>query len=135
MRKNIITIVFATIILTVITSCSGSKGSGKDGYTISDLYRSQNQELLNFRKDRLLSYCGKEPSRVGFDGKYLIHSSNSVGFGVQGLHDLPFYLSLTGLSYANVSKSIEEGDWFYMEYHEAEDRFYFYYVDLDKIKM
>lgn len=143
MKTTIFTLV---IICTVaLTGCSGGKGNGKNGYDISELYNSKSEYILNGpRKAGLLLLCkgvelyyGKERRmKVCFNGKHLVpHKIEGLSSMRYNKTEMDVTLVLDGLSYANISKPIEEDDWFYMEYHESEDRFYFYYVDLDKINI
>ncbi len=152
MKTTIFTLV--TICTLALIGCSG-KGNGKNGYDISELYNSKNEYVLNGpRKAGLLLLCkGKElyygtekRMKVYSDGKHLhphkIDASSSMYNNKPEMEtmrynkmEMEINLALDGLSYANISKPIEEDDWFYMEYHESEDRFYFYYVDLDMINI
>jgi len=132
-------IILILICTLILVSCSG-KGNGKDGYAISDLYQTENEDILNGpRMAGLLSFCMGEQvyygtehkMRVVSDGKYLHPSSYSERRLMKYYRDdIDLSLSLDGLSYANVSKSIEEGDWLYMTYDEESNRFFFHYVDL-----
>ena len=140
MRTTFITL---TLVCTMIlTSCSG-KGNGKDGYTINDLYQTENEDILSGpRMVGLLSFCQGEDvyygternMRVVSDGKHLHPYSYSARHLMEyNRNEIDLSLSLDGLKYANVSKPIEEGDWFYMTYVPADARFYFYYVDLAEL--
>lgn len=149
MRTTIFTLVI--ICTLALIGCSG-KGNGKNGYDISELYNSKNEHVLNGpRKSGLLFLCkgeelyygtesvtddSKRIMKVSSDGKHLLPKIDEESEAdYENNKGIDLHLSLDGLSYANTSKPIEEDDWFYMEYHESEDRFYFYYVDLDEIKM
>ena len=140
MRTTFITL---TLICTMaLASCSG-KGNGKDGYTINDLYQTENKDILNGpRMAGLISFCQGEDvyygternMRVVSDGKYLHPYSYSARHLMEyNRNEIDLSLLLDGLKYANVSKPIEEGDWFYMTYVPADARFYFYYVDLAEL--
>lgn len=148
------TILFTLLMICTLafSSCSGGKGNGKNGYAISELYDSNNDDILNGqRKDGLLFLCkgeelyygtesvtdnSKRIMKVLSDGKNLLPKIDEESEAYyENKKGIDLQLSLDGLSYANVSKAIEEDDWFYMEYHESENRFYFYYVDLDKINI
>ena len=135
MRTTLFTLFI--ICTLAITSCSGGKGNGKNGYDISELYNSNNDDVLNgLHKAGLLFLCKGGYMKVSSDGKHLLPKIDEESkANYENKKGINLHLSLDGLSYANVSKPIEEDDWFYMEYHEAEDRFYFYYVDLDKIEI
>lgn len=148
------TFLFTLLMICTLafTCCPGGKGNGKNGYTISELYNSNNEDVQNdSRKAGVLFLCkgeelyygtesvtdnSKRIMKVSSDGKHLLPKIDEESEAYyENKNGTDLYLSLDGLSYANVSKPIEEDDWFYMEYHESENRFYFYYVDLDKINI
>lgn len=148
------TLALLCAITIVLLGCS-RKGDGKQGYTINQLYHTSNQEILEkIRKPALQSFCTETKTEYTFsmssfttsyirvhkavsDGKHL-HSNVYIkdekgdywhrgrSFGVDP--------ELDGLSYVNVSKRIEEDDWFYANYDSEKDRFFFYYIDLNNIK-
>lgn len=148
------TLVLLCAITIALVGCS-KKGDGKQGYTISQLYHTSNQEILEkIRKPALQSFCTETKTEYTFsmssfttssvrvhkavsDGKHL-HSNvyiedNEGNYWNRG-RSFRVDLELDDLSYANVSKRIEEDDRFYTKYDSEKDRFFFYYIDLNNIK-
>lgn len=130
MIRNILYGLLASLTIC-IASCSESKDSGKDGYSVNQLYHSQNEDLLNIlRKPDLIRFCSEKPHKVGHDGKHLnifcYYDDDATG-------NVNF--SLDDISYENVSKPVEEGDWFSLRYDQSSDRFYFHYIDLNNFEI
>lgn len=145
------TLALLCVISIVLVGC-GKKGDGKQGYTISQLYHTSNQEILEkIRKPALQRFCAETKTEYTFfsmssyttshvrvhkavsDGKHL-HSNLHIKDDEWSSQSFRVDPELDGLSYANVSKSIEEDDWFYINYDSEKDRFFFYYIDLNNIK-
>ncbi|MBQ9232211.1 MAG: hypothetical protein IJ190_13685 [Prevotella sp.] len=152
MKKMKTTILALLCAITIVLVGCDKKGDGKQGYTISQLYHTSNQEILEkIRKPALQSFCAETRTERTFmsmssyttshvrvhkavsDGKHL-HSNMYVedkeGDYWHRSRSFRVDPELDGLSYANVSKSIEEDDWFYTNYDSEKDRFFFYYIDL-----
>lgn len=148
------TLALLCAITIALVGCS-KKGDGKQGYTISQLYHTSNQEILEkIRKPDLQSFCAETKTEYTFnmssfttsnvrihkvvsDGIHLhsnVYIEDNEGDYWHRSRSFRVDPELDGLSYANVSKRIEEDDRFYTNYDSEKDRFFFYYIDLNNIK-